>query len=372
MTLDAGRPRVTRLLGADYLLPTWYPRAALVGLAALDRARRTVAAPRPTRPRPALGRATIAIVKPDHLGDLLQATPLLRALRTQLPQARLVLVHGSWTRELAEWLVAHDYAHERVEHDMAWLHPPGTPWATRLAADRATRASAAARLRALGTDVLLDVRCTSPNALPLARLVPDAWRAGFGLRGGAWEYDARIAYDERAALPQSWLHALDVLGLAPVRYEGPVLPTTTAPGVDAPIVVQCGSRTAAKEPPPETWRTLLPTLAALAPVHLVGAAGDRARATFLVALAPGRIVNRCGETTLAELITLVGGARAVVGTDSVAATIGLGHRRPTVVLARDGMGSASVPHDVPSLRIVRDDAPPAAVIAALHDAGLAP
>lgn len=365
------RPRVTRLLGADYLAPTWYPRAALLGLAALDRARRATAPVRAPRARPALERATIAVVKPDHLGDLLQATPLLHALRTQRPDARLVLVHGRWNRTLAQWLRSHDYVHELVEHDMAWLHAPGTPWRERLARDAATRATAAAALRDLGTDVLLDIRCTSPTALPLARAVPGAWRAGFGLRGGAWEYDATIPYDHRVPLPQNWLHVLPVLGLAPVPYDGPVLPPVPARGPDAPIVVQATSRTRGKEPPATTWARLLPVLATLAPVQLVGSTAERARLDALVAHGPaGRIVNRAGETDLPALIALVGGARAVVGTDSVATTIALGHRVPAVVLMRDGMGAASLPDAAPTLRLLRDDASPDAITAALREAGL--
>ena len=364
------RPRTTRLLGADYLVPTWYPRAALLGLAALDRARRATAAPRAARPRPALETATIAIVKPDHLGDLLQTTPLLRVLRDALPDATLQLVHGRWTRALASWLRTQGYVDALIEYDAAWLHAPGTPWHVRLANERGSRAAAAAALRAAGTDVILDVRCTSPTALPLARAVPDAWRAGFGLRGGAWEYDALIPYDVRAPLPQNWLHVLAVLGLDVPRYAGPVLPTAPPPSTDAPIIVQIGSRTRAKEAPITTWRAILPTLAAVAPVVLVGSADERTRTAPLTALDPSRITDRTGATDLAALLDLVARARAVVGTDSLAATIALGHHRPTVVLVRDGMGSASLPDDVPSLRILRHDAAPDAVLTALQAAGL--
>lgn len=358
------------MLGGDYLAPTWYPRVAVYGLAMLDRMRRAATRVRVARPRPPLDRATIAVVKPDHLGDLLQTTPLLHAVRTQLPDARLLLVHGSWNRGLAQWLVRHEYVHALVEHDMAWLHAPGTPWRDRIDADRTTRERAAAALRDAGTDVLLDIRCTSPTALPLARLVPHAWRAGFGLRGGAWEYDARIPYDHLVSLPQNWLGVLPVLGLAPVTYAGPVLPTVDPPSADAPIVVQLTSRTQAKEPPAATWAALLPALAAIAPVHMVGARSERERIdAWTACAAPGRIVNRAGDTDLPALIALVSGARAVVGTDSVAATIALGARVPAVVLVRDGMGSASLPDAAPTLRVLRDDASVETVLAALGSAG---
>ncbi|MCU0625507.1 MAG: hypothetical protein MUF21_03345 [Gemmatimonadaceae bacterium] len=363
--------RTIRVLGADYLLPTWYPRAAVLGLAALDRLR-AVGAKRTVRPRPALAQATIVIARPDHLGDLVQVTTLLHALRTQLPLARLVLLHGSWGRPLAQWLRDDGRVDALVEYDAAWLHAPGTSWAERLRRERETRASAAAALRALGPHVYLDMRLTTPNTLAVARAGGAAWIAGFGLRGESWGYDARIRYDEAASLPQNWLHVLEALDLAPVRYAGPVLPRVDP--VDPPfIALQPGSRSTAKAIPDAVLRTLVPALADVAPVHVLGDARDRARYAWLTELAPvGRVRNRCGETTLPELVRVVGEAAAVVASESLVAHLALGHARPLVALIPARITPAAFPRGVTCYRVLEPTVPPAQVIDALRRSGFAP
>lgn len=55
---------------------------------------------------PAAGRlppsASLLLIRPDHLGDLLFLTPALRHLRESLPEARLTLLVGPWGRPVLE------------------------------------------------------------------------------------------------------------------------------------------------------------------------------------------------------------------------------------------------------------------------------
>jgi len=346
------RPRLVQLLGREYLLPAWYPARLVTGLALLDQGRRVFSTAAPQVPVPELSQATIVIAKPDHFGDLIQATALLRALRDRLPRARLVLVHGSWARDVGQWLVAHDYVHDLVAYDAAWLQPAGTPWSTRFSVERATRLAAARSLRAMQPAVYLDIRCGTPSTIDLAIESEATVRIGFGLRGRSWQYHARIPYDVDASLPQNWLHALDVLGLPPAAYRGPSLPAVAALSGTAPIIVQPGSRTRAKEAPLSLWQSLLPRLAAVAPIMLVGNADDRTRFSSLGDLIPGdRLDNMMGRTTFAELVTLTGRARAAVGVESMVAHLAVGHGRPTVVLNNPvASGRIAFPDQIDSLR----------------------
>ena len=348
------RPQLVRIFGRPYLLPTWYPAPLVTGLALLDQGRRLVSTPTGVRRIPPLDQATIVIAKPDHFGDLIQATALLRALRDRLPQARLVLVHGSWAREVGEWLVRHDYVHELVAYDAAWLQPHHTPWTTRLRVEQQTRASAGAALRALRPDIYLDIRCTSPSTIDLAIESNAAVRLGFGLRGRSWQYHALITYQPEMSLGQNWLHALDALGLAPGEYRGPVLPAAPELASDAPIIVQPGSRTPAKEAPMALWQALLPALAERAPVMLVGNMRDRERFAPLRALVPAhRLLDAMGHTSFAELVDATGRARAAIGVESMVAHLAVGHRRPTVVLNNPAAsGIVAFPDALPSLRFV--------------------
>lgn len=341
------RPQLFSLFGQQYLLPTWYPSVLVTGLAVLDSGRRLFGTPVTPVPVPPLEHATIVIAKPDHFGDLIQVTTLLRALRERLPAARLVLVHGSWAQEAANWLVAQDYVHHLVTYDAAWLQPAGTPWPTRLQVEKTTRESAARALRALHPAVYLDIRCGTPSTLDLAVESGATMRVGFGLRGRGWEYHARIRYDVEESLGQNWLHALDALGLPPARYDGPTLPAAPAPASDAPIIVQPGSRTPAKEAPLAFWEAVLPRLAELAPVQLVGNASDRARFAPLCKFVPAdRLRNSMGTTSFGDLITLVGRGRAAIGVESMVAHIAVGHHRPTVVLNNPAAsGRIAFPND---------------------------
>ncbi len=348
------RPQLVRILGRQYLLPTWYPAPLVTGLALVDQGRRLVSSPATPRPVPDLSSATIVIAKPDHFGDLIQATALLRALRERLPGARLVLVHGSWARDVGTWLLANDYVHELVTYDAAWLQSGDASWATRFRVEHETRASAAATLRAMRPDVYVDVRCTSPSTIDLAIASEAPLRVGFGLRGRSWEYHALIPYAADASLGQNWLHALDVLGLPGATYNGPVLPPAAPLTPDAPIIVQPGSRTAAKEAPLALWSALLPALAERAPILLVGNARDRDRFTVLRQFVPpDRLHDAMGATGFADLVAMAGRARAAIGVESMVAHLAVGHRRPTVVLNNpDASGIVAFPDGLPSLTFV--------------------
>lgn len=348
------RPQLVEYFGRQYLLPTWYPAPLVTGLALVDQGRRLLSASAGTRVIPDLTHATIVIAKPDHFGDLVQATALCRALRDQLPGARLVLVHGSWAREVGQWLVANDYVHELVTYDAAWLQSGDVSWPTRLRIEHETRQSAAAAIKQLQPAVYLDIRCTTPSTIDLAIASESPLRIGFGLRGRSWQYHALIPYRPEASLGQNWLNVLDVLGLQPVTYRGPVLPTAAPLSANAPIIVQPGSRTAAKEAPHALWSALLPALSERAPIQLVGNARDRERYAALRAVVPAaRLHDMMGATAFSDLVTATGRARAAVGVESMVAHLALGHARPTAVLNNpDASGVAAFPDGMPSLTFV--------------------
>lgn len=348
------RPQLVEILGRKYLLPTWYPSPLVTGLAVMDQGRRLVSSPAGPRAVPDLRNGTIVVAKPDHFGDLIQATALLRALRQRLPTARIVLVHGSWAQELATWLLKHDYVHALATYDAAWLQPGTRSWPARLRIERETRADAARAIRALRPAVYLDIRCTSPSTIDLAIESGAPVRIGFGLRGRSWEYHALIPYREESSLGQNWLHALDTLGLPPGTYAGPVLPAVPPLESDAPIIVQPGSRTVGKEAPLGFWQALLPALSERGRIMLVGNAADQRRYASLRGLvAPGRCEDMMGATSLTDVIALTGRARAAIGVESMVAHLAVGYGRPTVVLNNPATsGIVAFPDGLPSLTFV--------------------
>ncbi len=69
---------------------------ALVRILGAPRARR---AAHTARPKP-VATPRILLIRPDHVGDLVMATPVLQALKDQLPDAHLTMMVGPWSSEV--------------------------------------------------------------------------------------------------------------------------------------------------------------------------------------------------------------------------------------------------------------------------------
>jgi lipopolysaccharide heptosyltransferase II len=73
------------------LAPGWSERVRLAGLRAIG--------PRYARPKAAAAEPrSVLLIRPDHLGDMLFATPSYRLLREALPQTRITLLAGPWSQ----------------------------------------------------------------------------------------------------------------------------------------------------------------------------------------------------------------------------------------------------------------------------------
>ncbi|MFQ5611321.1 MAG: glycosyltransferase family 9 protein [Anaerolineae bacterium] len=71
--------------------------------------------------------ASILLIRPDHLGDLLFLTPALRHLRQSLPEARLTLLIGPWGRPVLE---NNPHLDEILTCDFPYFNrkPAPSPW----------------------------------------------------------------------------------------------------------------------------------------------------------------------------------------------------------------------------------------------------
>ncbi len=78
--------------------------ARLIGLAG------AIQAARKAKQR-SIGGIRILLVRPDHLGDLVLTTPVLQALKEQMPQAEVTMLVGPWSREI----VARHPALDKIE-----------------------------------------------------------------------------------------------------------------------------------------------------------------------------------------------------------------------------------------------------------------
>jgi hypothetical protein len=66
----------------------------------------------------------VIVLRPDHIGDVLFALPALRALRKELPDARIDLLIGPWARPLLPDDSKNIYGIELIEFSAPWLERP--------------------------------------------------------------------------------------------------------------------------------------------------------------------------------------------------------------------------------------------------------
>lgn len=301
---------------------------------------------RPAEPGPP---RRVLVIKPDHLGDLLLASPALAALRQALPEARIVGLVGPWAARMWRGDPALDA--------LAELPFPGFDRA------RAGRRPLAPYLALLRYGLLL--RRSRYSAALLLR--DDHWwgaalaaLAGIPVRVGhahplcapllsrALPYDparhvTRQALDVVAALAGAPAGAPDGPPGRPPTSFAPTAPEAAwaegwaaanlAPG-ERLIVIHPGTGGPTKHWPPASWAAVGDALAAApaARVLLTGGPGEAALVTEVAALMARPALTMAGQTSVGQLAALLGRAALVLGVDSGPLHIAVSQGAPSVHL----------------------------------------
>jgi lipopolysaccharide heptosyltransferase I len=279
----------------------------------------------------------ILILKPSSLGDVIHALPVLRLLKSHLPQSQIYWWLDSSLRSLLE-----------EDRDLAGVIPfDRQGWAT--PRRWLEMFSSLQNLRAKHFDWAIDLQ-------GLARSGIFAWLANAGLtigldngREGSRE-GARAFYDLTPPPPAADTHAVDrylaVLPLLNIPARGnfewlPTRPEIAAqiqqkwnPGAGPWIVLLPGARWDNKRWPVEHFVQLARLMRGMDALHFVilGGAAERAAGEAIAEAIPGRSLNLAGQTTLWEMIEWVRLGRLVISADTgpmhVAAALG----RPVIAL----------------------------------------
>lgn len=276
----------------------------------------------------------ILIVRLSSMGDLVFATPLLRALRARWPDARI----GWLARpEFRDWLAAdpdidavHVWRAPKTRNPLHW-------W-------RALRALRA-ELKAGDYDLVIEAQGLLKSRV-LARL---AGRRAQYLGFASKEPGACLLHQ---TLPKG---GDDSLLASEYRYFAEALTGASAPprlvvtadaaaraahareedALHAPYAVLCPYTTRPqKHWFDEHWIALAPRIEAELGLRCVvlGGPGERAQAEALLAQLPAGSINRVGRTTIAEACAWIGAAQLVVGVDTGLTHIGAALSVPTVAL----------------------------------------
>lgn len=307
---------------------------------------------------PAANVRSILIIRLSAIGDVVMATPLIRALRARYPQARIAWLAEPQVQDLLS-------ANPLLDEVIVWPRGEwGKLWRDRryLNLWRAVR-QLLARLKVLQPDLALDLQGLLKSGL-WAFLSGAEERIGLGSREGSRVLMTRVL--PRAGDPErigsEYLFLARTLDLPVYKFEMDIALTPedesfarrfiAGHGLDRGYAALCPFTTRPqKHWFEERWARLVPRLRdelGLGAV-LLGGPTDRKAAESLERVCGGQIVNAVGETRLREAAALIKHARLLIGVDTGLTHMGIAFRVPTIALfgsthpyGDTGQGNAAV------------------------------
>jgi ADP-heptose:LPS heptosyltransferase len=266
----------------------------------------------------------ILVFRPDHIGDAIMATALLRPLREKYPNSHIALCVGPWARDLFE---DHPLINELIIADLPW-------WGK--VRKRLTNTSAALsplalilRLRRRPFDLFLDVRSDLRHIL-IGLLGRSRHIIAYNRTGADAALSATVPYHYREHEVIKAIRLLEPLGIRvpapalclPIRESAHAtlagkLRSAGAPS-QAPLITLCPqTRVRVKEWPETHWEQLARGLLAQGPPGLhIAVAGDKTLAFPVPSDLAARLLLFPGLLTLPELGALFERSRLIIGSDS--------------------------------------------------------
>jgi ADP-heptose:LPS heptosyltransferase len=284
----------------------------------------------------------LLVMRPDHIGDLLFATPALHGLRQAFPQARIVALVGPWASPV---YARNPDLDDLIVWDIPWFNRrsplwPGEPYAQLL------RLARHLRLYRFGMAIVL--RFDFWWGACLARLAGIPVRLGFDIPLCAPFLTWRMPYViGRHEVEQNWALVRSIAPQLPPMPPGRLIfapdPEDDAWANDIvvhrlfghrPIVIHAGAGA-----PVKLWR--IDWLAQVgdslarhtgAPIVLTGGEAERDLIRSLIAQMAEPAMDLSGQTTLGQLAALYRRSILVLGPDSGPLHLAVAVGTPTVHL----------------------------------------
>jgi ADP-heptose:LPS heptosyltransferase len=274
----------------------------------------------------------VAVLRLDHMGDVLNALPALAALRKALPKAQIELYVGPWGREIAELACLAD---KIVVVEAPWFERPRRRrWPLNAIRDLGEE------LRARNYDLAVDLRGELRHMLAL-------WISGTPLRLGSTLSAGRFflthAHPVNNALHEEErnLELFKRAGL-PLKRQASKLQLPAAAKAEAArlikalklpkrfIAIQAACGTPAKRWMPERWAEVIDALRL--PVALLGSAGEAAEMRAIAARCKKKPRIAAGKLSLQGLAAFLDRASLLLSVDSGPAHVAANLGRPLLAL----------------------------------------
>jgi ADP-heptose:LPS heptosyltransferase len=302
----------------------------------------------------------VVVFRALMLGDLLCATPALRALRAGLPRARIALVGLPWARS---WAARLDSLDEFIEFP-GW---PGLP--ERPIEDAAALPRFIARMRARQFDLAIQLHGSGRIVNPLVAAFGARHSAGFASPpdaedpAGAWrpaadaalyaawptegrEVERLLALTDHLGLPRQGLQLDWPLRPADRAAAQALLASLPGPSRRAYVVVHPGSQLASRRWPPERFAAVADLLAARGlQVLITGSAGEAPLTAAVAAAMRAPAHDLAGQTSLWTLGALIEGGRLLLSNDTGPSHLAAALGTPSVVVSSGGDARRWAPAD---------------------------
>ncbi|HWP18346.1 MAG TPA: glycosyltransferase family 9 protein [Burkholderiaceae bacterium] len=285
-------------------------------------------------------RLQVCVFRALKLGDMVCATPALRALRQRFPHAHIALVGLPWARDFARRLVP--WVDEFIEFD-------GHPQLPERPAPMAVFEAWAARMRARRFDLALQMHGSGPLSNRIVQAIGARTTAGFFPVGGSWEgLDIACQYPDGVHEVHRQLRLVQCLG-GPIeerlddKVAFPLLPDDTdeldrhddlaalVPGRF--VCLHPGARMAEKRWAAHRFAAVGDALARLGfQVVITGDASEHRLAEAVRRMMAARALNAARDLSVGALAALLARSRLLVSNDTGVAHIAAALRLPSVVI----------------------------------------
>jgi ADP-heptose:LPS heptosyltransferase len=313
----------------------------------------TLLAARKTRHRYTTSAPRILLIRPDHLGDLILMTPILKALREQTPEAQITLMVGPWSREIVS-------RHPAIDRLITCAFPGFRRTRQGALAPYRLLFSTARQLRREKYDLAINLRPDFWWGAALLYLAHIPRRVGYALQPGQPFLSLALPYPEAEHMAVSNLRltsaGLVALGfepleepLTPERYPTQFVPTEEerawarerlqSEGIeeDTPlIIIPPGSGGEVKLWRSEAWvhcaNTLVATLTSPRPacIMLTGSPAERALVEEIAQGISGATLVT--DASIGQLAALLERANCVLTVDNGPGHIAVAQGTPSIHL----------------------------------------
>ena len=261
----------------------------------------------------------ILVIKLDHLGDVLLATPVFSNLRRAYPNAELHALTGAWSRVVLE---KHPDVNNVVEYNSPAFCRTGQPTSLRETFKlyrqlRRQKYGLIVELRSDWRTVWFAFLRLTPKRLSRAALQV-ANKLGFAQFSGTHETTRNLDVLRQAGIPTPVQTAIFSVTTEDKKWASDFLATYKIDRQHPLIAIHPGSPIALKRWLPERYAELADWLIAQkrAQILFVGVKDEIPITTEIQALMRGESINIAGKTTLIQLASILPTCNVFIGNDS--------------------------------------------------------